>query len=52
MADFKRNWFQRYGKTVTLDDILKDCRDLVKILEEQDSKITALQEEVAKLKGE
>lgn len=52
MADFKRSWFQRYGKTVTLEDVIKDCRDLVKILEEQDSTIAALKEEVAKLKGE
>lgn len=52
MADFKRNWFQRFGKTPTLDDVIKDCRDLVKIVEEQDSAITALKEEIAKLKGE
>lgn len=52
MADFKRNWFQRYGKPVTLDDIIKDCRDLVKIVEEQDSTITTLKEEIAKLKGQ
>lgn len=48
MVDINRQLFQRLGKVVTVDDLLRDCRDLYDIVKQQNAEIESLKKEIKK----